>query len=204
MTLRACMGKLIRHMVRIRGALEIRLMTRVTILRRARELPVRVTLCARYYRMCSAQLEPCQIVIKRCRSPATGGMTFCTGMVVIPCGVIRVCGLVIIGRMAGKALRRCARVLLISMTLIARHCRVRTGESEGCQVMIERCRRPAVGGMTLRAGMAVISGTVIGICRSVIIRLVARVAIGGQAAAVLAIRMALHANYRGMRACQRK
>lgn len=66
---------------------------------------------------------------------------------------------------------------------------MRTREMEARQVMIERGRSPTVCRVTLRARATVIPRYMIGICRSVVIRLVARVAIGRQAATVLPVGM---------------
>ena len=88
------MRKVPRHMIRIRRVLEIRLMTRIAICRRARvaRLTVqRVTLRAGNAGVRSRERESREIVIERRRLPAAGGVTHRAVMSEVARHVIWIC-----------------------------------------------------------------------------------------------------------------
>lgn len=86
--------------------------------------------------------------------------------------------------------QRC--VVVVYVALYARNRNVRTRERESCVVVVESCLRPRSGVMASRACSGETRSGVIGIRRSDIVGLVARVAIRGHGCVVV-VRMALRA-----------
>lgn len=71
---RAVVGEIQRHVIRIRGALKVRLMTGETIHGRAGITIIHVALIARRRRVRAQQSKSCFVVIERRRLPCAGGV----------------------------------------------------------------------------------------------------------------------------------
>jgi hypothetical protein len=120
-------------------------------------------------------------------------MTLRAGMAELIGLVIRIGRPIEIGLVARITILRSSRILPVHMTLCAGNRGMRPGQLEARQCMVKLCGRPAAGRVALSASVIIISGRMIRIRGSIVIRLMARETICRKAAAVLAIGMALPA-----------
>ena len=103
-----------------------------------------------------------------------GGREACALMI----GII---GVVVIFLVAEEALRGRAVILPVYVTLRTAGTDVRAGEREIGLIMIERCGRPRIGGVTDRAVVIELSLNVVGVVDLLVILLMTRPAIGRRA-----------------------
>jgi hypothetical protein len=141
-------------------------------------------------------------MIKCGRLPGRCVMTLGAGMCKLIGHMIGAGGIIEIGLMAGKAIRRqAAAILPVCVAANATRRRMRAGEREGRVCMIKRGWLPGCGIMTLRADMRKLIGHMIGAGRIREIGLMTGITIRCQAAAVLPVCVAANAIGRRMRAC---
>jgi len=191
------------HVVRILGALIIRLMACVTLLRSARVLAIRVTRGAVYIDVGPGQRERRQIVIKLRRCPSGGRVTLLARMRQLQLDVIWVIRAIIVCLMAGPTVLRRAVELPIYVALRATDIDVSPGKREIGQVVIEGSGLPRRRRVALCAIMIVVSSDVIWIGDALVIALVTRPAVRRQVL-ILSVHVAGQAVHIHMGASERE
>ena len=185
-------GEAGRHVGRIRGPSEIRLVAAVAIGWQRGVVVIRMARSAGNGSMCTRQRERRGVVIK-CRSgpvssrvtSGTRGREASSNVIGIGCpGKIRFVASIAVG---GHS-----RVVVIGMTCCAGDSRVRAGQRERRVVVVEGRRRPRRCVMAGRAGGGETGCHVIGVVSPGKVRLMARIAIGWNRRVVV-IRMTLRA-----------
>jgi hypothetical protein len=205
MALRAGMADLVDWMIWAGRTIIRRLVTTIAICRQsAAVLPVRMTQPASNRCMRSGQCECCVRMVECGWLPRCRIMALRAGMAELIGCMIRTGCAAIIRLVTPIAIRGRAGILSVHMALCAGRRGMRSRQLEPCQRMVKLRGRPTAGIMALRAGMVVVSGHMIRIHGFVVIRLMAAVAIRGQSAAVLPVRMTQPARNRGMCARQRE
>jgi hypothetical protein len=119
------------------------------------------------------------------------------------CHMIGIRGAIEIRLVAGVTGRRCAGKDVIDMAADAIHSEVRTGQWEGCVVVIKRCPCPRCGCVAGSAGGGKSRGSMVRVSRPSPIRQVAAVA-GCRQRGEVVIRVTLRADQRSMRSRKRE
>ena len=149
----------------------------IAIGRRARESSSHVALGASHCRVSSGQRELGRIVIKVCALPAAGRMAGVAFGRKLRLNVIGIGGVLEIGKMAARAIGRCAGELAAHMAGRALHRGMRARQRKGRGVVIERRTLPAHKAVAQQAIVRETGGDVIRILRRVEILHVAAVTI---------------------------
>jgi len=172
MTFGAGVRELSLEVIGICGGGVIGLMTGKALGGRAGKLASHVALCAADVDVRAGQRKPGGGVINGGWLPRVSGVTLSASVVVVTGHVIRILHRLVICLVTGVTFRGCSRVLAVDMALRATHAYVRPGEGEAGEIVVILCRRPALGGVALRAVVIVIAGDVIRIRGAIIICLV--------------------------------
>jgi hypothetical protein len=126
------------HMVWVCHVLKVRLMTLITVREGQLVVAVDVARLALKRRMRPRKWESCRVVIKRCWRPRGGCVTGLAIMTEVACHMVRIGRALIVGLMALVTVRVRQLIVTISMTRLALNSRVRSGEREPRDAVIER------------------------------------------------------------------
>ncbi len=203
MTRLAGMAEVCRHMVRICGALVIRLMTGVTIGVRDLVIAVRVAGKTWNRHVTAGQWEYRYGMVERRGTPRCCGMTGNAIMTEIPPNMIWINGLLEIVPVTLIATGVDKLVIAVPMALLAGEACVGTREGKASRIVI-KCRwLPGICRVTCLAIVTEVSCQMIRRLRRCIIFLVATVAIGRKSGEPIA-RVALRADNGSVSACKGK
>ena len=189
-------------MIRICGALIIRLVAGVTVRWRSGKLAVNVATGAGHGGVRAGQREGGGVVVEARRSPGGGGVTHLALLREPRCRVVRIVGVLKIFQVARHALRAQIRELPARVAGLALQRGVRPRERKTAQCMVEGCVSPRNRAVADGAIGGEPAGNVVRVGRLLKIRHVARGA-SGRHRRVAAVNMALRAGHLGMRAAQR-
>ena len=182
-----------RGVIRIRGALIVRLMARVAICRRSREDPSDVAEVARHVHMRARQRKRRGAVIEGRVQPGRCGVAHGAILRITQGHVIRHtgvgCGVVVVLRVAAVASGRQRPLVIVGVARSTSHGGMRAGEGESRCVVIKGRIQPRRRAMAQRTILREIGGNVVrhtGVgCGVVVVLRVAAVASGRQSSLVI-------------------
>jgi hypothetical protein len=161
----AIVRKIQRHVIGIRGSLEIRLMAGEAIHRRTGKAIVHVTLRASRCRMRAEQRKARFVMIESCGLPGTRRVAARAGLRKIRRDMIRIRRALKIALMAGEAVFRRSGKTVVHVTLIAGDSKMCAGERKLRAVVIEVRRQPGINRVAGQAIVREVAGDMVWVCR---------------------------------------